>query len=363
MTDPRSPHLWLALSPHGFGHAAMTAPVIAELRRRLPGLRLTIQTAVSPEFLSSRYGTDFTLVPHIPDFGLRMLSATHIDLEASARGYVELHADWPGLVAQEAARLRAAAPDLVLANIPYVTVAAAHAAGIPVVALSSLEWADIYDHYLGHRPEADAIKGQMAEAYNRAAVFLRVTPAMDMPSLRNIRDIGPVGMKGRGDTAALKARLGLGAADRLGLIAFGGIDHDMDLSRWPRLPGWHWLSTLAAPESRDDIRPWRETGWDYADMAASVEVIVTKPGYGTFVEAAMAGVPVIYTARPDWPECPHLDGWLKQHGRAVECRTEDLSGDGLEIQLRKLFSLPIPPLVTANGNCEAADMLVAMLRG
>ncbi|TAN60870.1 MAG: hypothetical protein EPN20_13195, partial [Magnetospirillum sp.] len=49
-----SPHLWLALSPHGFGHAAMTAPVVTELRRRRPGLRLTIQTGVPRAFLESR---------------------------------------------------------------------------------------------------------------------------------------------------------------------------------------------------------------------------------------------------------------------------------------------------------------------
>ena len=121
----RSPHLWLALSPHGYGHAAMTAPVIDALRRLCPDLRLTIQTGVPRDFLETRYGPDFVYVADIPDFGFKMLSSTQVDLEASAQGYKDLHAHWPKVVEREAERLREAAPDLVLANAPYVTIAAA----------------------------------------------------------------------------------------------------------------------------------------------------------------------------------------------------------------------------------------------
>lgn len=359
---PSSPrHLWLALSPHGFGHAAMTAPVVAELRRRHPDLRLTIQTTVPRSFLESRYGTDFTHIADIPDFGLRMVSAVEVDFDASARGYAELHADWPGVVEREAERLRAARPDLVLANIPYVTVAAAALAGIPVVALSSLQWADIYRHYLGDRPESGRIFRQMVEAYDRAAVFLQVTPAMAMPSLGRLRRIGPVGAKGRARPEELRRAVGGAEDGRIGLIAFGGIDHTLDLGRWPVLPGWRWLSTLDCPPDRPDIQPWRCAGLAYADVAASVDAIVTKPGYGTFVEAALAGIPVLFTARPDWPECPHLDNWLISNGIGLAAEPEDLLGEGLAPLLRKLFSMKKQRIAEASGNAEAADILEKLL--
>ncbi len=363
MTFFSPPHLWLALSPHGFGHAAMTAPVIAQLRRRLPSLRLTIQTgpSVPRDFLESRYGTDFILVHEIPDFGLSMLSATKIDEAASAKRYQSLHAHWPLVVAAEAERLRQAAPDLVLANVPYVTMAAAAKAKIRVVGFSSLQWLDIYRQYLGHRPEAAEIIGQMAAAYNSAATFLRVTPAMEMPSLTNIQDIGPVGSCGMTRKAELRRALNAGEGEKIGLIAFGGIDHDLDLSRWPRLEGWTWLSTLPCPPGREDLRPWKSAGFSYADMAASVEVIITKPGYGTFVEAAMAGIPVLYQTRLDWPECPHLDNWLKKNGRGMEIQVEELLAGGLPEKLQKLFSLCVPRLAEASGNVEAASVLQTLL--
>lgn len=351
-----SKHLWLALSPHGYGHAAMTAPVIHALRRRRPDLRLTIQTGVPRGFLEERYGPDFHHVSEVPDFGLKMLSATTVDLDASAEAYRRMHADFSALVGREAALLCEARPDVVLANVPYVTLAAAARAGIPAVALSSLEWADIYRHYLGDRPEAGAVWADMRDAYNSARAFLRVTPAMDMPCLANVVDIGTVARKGhnrRGELAAM-------APGRLGLVAFGGIDHDLPMEQWPRLAGWTWASAQNCPAGRDDIIAWRSLGLPFSDLAASVDVIVTKPGYGTFTEAGLSGVPVLYVARPDWPESPAMDRWLMGHTKALAVTVGDLL-ERLEPQLQKLFSSLPQPLAEATGNEEAAEFIDRLL--
>ncbi|CAA7617535.1 conserved hypothetical protein [Candidatus Terasakiella magnetica] len=350
-------HLWLALSPHGFGHAAMTSPVVNELRKRWPGLQLSIQTAVPHGFLASRYGDDFTHIPEIPDFGLKMLSSIAVDLDASALGYRELHAHWEELVEREAERLRNAKADLVLANVPYVTLAAAALAGIPAIALSSLEWADIYLHYLGNRPEAPRIAAEMRAAYNSALGFIRVTPAMEMPSLEKVVEVGTIAHTGRRIPDVLRMRLGLGPAQKTGLIAFGGIDPPLDLGLWPRLQGWTWLTPMVFPADRKDMRLWSEAVLSFSDVLASVDVVITKPGYGTFTEAALNSVPVLYLPRSDWPESPHLDRWLECHTKALAIdQTKDM-GDGLEAQLQKLFSLPNQAIATASGNAEAADAI------
>lgn len=351
-----SKHLWLALSPHGYGHAAMTAPVVGALRRRRPNLRLTIQTAIPRTFLEERYGPDFEYVAEIPDFGLKMLSATRVDLDASAAAYRGLLAEFEGLVEAEANRLRQARPDLVLANVPFVTLAAAARAGIPAVALSSLNWADIYRRYLGERPEANAVWSMMRESYHTARAFLRVTPAMDMPSLDNVVDIGTVARRGRNRRDEL-AGMGQG---RVGLVAFGGIDHDLPMAKWPRVEGWTWISAHDCPPDRDDIRSLRDAGLPFSDLAASVDVIVTKPGYGTFSEAGLSGTPVLYVARPDWPESPAMDNWLMAHAKALAVTLEDLLGD-LESQLQRLFFLPEQRVGIAEGNEQAAEFMDRML--
>ncbi|MDA8230128.1 MAG: hypothetical protein M0006_02195 [Magnetospirillum sp.] len=356
-----SKHLWVALSPHGYGHGAMTAPVVQELRRRRPGLRVTIQTALPAGFLADRFGDGFEHVPDIPDFGLHMTSSVGIEFEASAAAYRALHADWPGAVEREAGRLAAARPDLVLANIPYVTIAAAARVGVPVVALSSLNWAGIYAHYFGDRPEAGRIAGQMRAAYAQAAVFLRCLPAMDM-DLPNLLDIGTVARRGADRRRELRTALGVGDETRVGVVAFGGIDHRLRMELWPRIPGWRWLVPSAAP-GREDLVPWEASGLSFTDLLSSVDVAVSKPGYGTFTEAGLSGTPMLYLSRPDWPECPHLDRWLERHAPCRAVAAEDLLSPGLAGILDELLSCPRPAVAQAAGIAEATDILEGFLDG
>lgn len=359
MTD-RDPHLWLALSPHGYGHAAMSAPVVAELRRRWPGLRVTIQTSLPRAFLETRFGV-FDHVPEIPDFGLKMHSSTDIDIEASAAAYLELHADLPAVIAAEAGRLAVARPDLVLSNVAYVPIAAAAEAGVPMAALSCLNWADLYAHYLSGRPESRRIEAEIRACYGRAAMFLRCTPAQTM-TLPNLRDVGVVASGGRRRREKLAENIGLDDSARIGLIAFGGIDHRLALDRWPVLPGWVWLSTLPDTPARADLVPWERSGLPFMDLIPSVDVLVTKPGYGTFTEAGMAGTPVLFVPRPGWPESPHLDDWLARHTRCLAVEPEGLLGDQLALHLQALFSLPEQPVADATGVAEVADLLESLIK-
>lgn len=337
----------------------MTAPVIAEVRRRVPLLRLTIQTTIDPGFLASRY-EDYGLVPEIADFGLLMNSSTEVDVDASARAYGRLVGEFDTLVERNRALLRADPPDLVVSNVAFIPLEAAHGEGIPSLALSSLNWADMCAHYFSDRPEGAEILSILRKAYGRAASFLRCLPAQEM-TLPNCRDIGPVGRKVQGDRPGLRRRLGLAPDARVGLIAFGGIDHPLPLERWPSLPGWTWLNGLARTCERADMAAWRPLGMEFSHILASADVVITKPGYGTFSEAAMAGVPVLHVSRPGWPECPHLENWLSNHTRSLEVREEQLFTPALDNCLRTLFSLPEQQVADPTGVGEAADEIVARL--
>ena len=95
-------HLLVDISAHGLGHLAQIAPVLDALRGLLPGLRLTVRSALPHERLATRIGGDFEHVAEARDFGFVMNNAVDIDLAASARRYREFHAGWPQRVAAEA---------------------------------------------------------------------------------------------------------------------------------------------------------------------------------------------------------------------------------------------------------------------
>lgn len=356
------PHLLVDLSYHGFGHIAQTAPVVNALAERLPGLRVTLRSGAPHAVLAQRFQCDFTLISKALDFGMEMADAVEVRVPDSAEAYRNFHRDWKGRVAREAENMAALAPDLLFANVPYLSLAAAASAGIPSVAMCSLNWADIYAHYCHDRPEAPEIHRQMLDAYNSAACFLRLLPGMAMENLANSRAIGPIARLGRNRRAEMDARLGIPATDRLVLIAMGGIAFRLPLDSWPRIPGVRWVVLAAWQVRRPDVVELESLAMDFSDVLASCDALLTKPGYGSFVEAACNGVPVLYLDRKDWPEAAYLVEWLKRQGRCLEVQRAALEHGAIAAQLETLWALPPTAPVKPEGIAQAADWLQNLLR-
>ena len=335
----------------------MTAPLVDALRQRWPGLRLTVQTTLPPEWLAGRYGSGFDVVAQPHDFGLLMGSATEILLDATAERYRELHTVLDDVVAAEASRLDRLQIDLVVSNISYVALLAAKKAGIPAVAMSCLNWADIYRQYCGDRAEAAEIEAAMLEAYRSAAIFLCPQPSMPMDRLKNTRSIGPIARRGQANQAELRRLLRVGEATKVGLIAFGGVGSSLPFGRWPRLAGWHWV-VAGDPDGHPDMTPRAAVEMGCTDLMWSCSVLIGKPGYGTFTEAAVNGIPVLYQPRPDWPENPYFAHWLENHGRCLPLKVSEMfDATALSNQLHLLFSLPGKPLPEPTGGEEAAEAI------
>ena len=345
-------HLFVDISSHGFGHLAITAPVLNTLAGRLPGLRLTIRSALPPARLAQRIHAPYALIAGSSDFGYVMHDATRIDLAASARAYRSAHADWPARVAAERALLDSLGVDRVLTNVSYLPLAAAAAAGIPAFSLCSLNWADLFAHYFAGEAWAAPIHAEMLAAYRSARAFLRIMPGMPMPDFDHRIDIGVIAARGR--------RQSLGASGaRHVLVAMGGIAHRLPLESWPRLPGIRWLVPAAWQCRHPDALPFESLGLGFTDLLASVDAVITKPGYGTFTEAAANGTPVLYQRRDDWPEQDCLIAWLADHGRSLAVTESALQRGAIEDALTDLWTQPAKALPELRGAGEAAQWLMS----
>ena len=354
-------HLLVDISAHGLGHLAQTAPVLNALHQLAPALRLTVRSALPRERLQRRIVVDFEHVEEARDFGFVMHNAVDIDLAASARRYREFHADWPQRVAAETVWLRQHRIDAVLSNVAYLPLAAAAGAGIPAAGLCSLNWADLFAHYFGAEPGAARIHAQILAAYNAATDFLRVTPGLPMTDLRQRHDVAPIAKLGRRDRQNVARQLGLDESERLVLLAMGGMEFRLPVQNWPQSPGLTWLVPAEWKLERGDVRVFDLAGLDFSDLLASVDAVVTKPGYGTFVEAACSGIPILYLQRDDWPETPHLAAWLAAHARAgMLTRERLLAGDFID-DMERLWRSPAPAVPLAGGAGEAAFRLVEEL--
>lgn len=361
-------HLLVDISAHGFGHVSQTAPVVNELARRIPELRITLRTAAPHALLRQRFTCDFQHLPVAFDFGMKMANAVDVQVEESAAAYLAFHADWHDKVEREAQAMRQLKPDLLLANVPYLSLAAAQVAGVRAVAMCCLNWADIYRHYCVRDAASAAVHAQMLKAYNSAECFLKVQPCMRMDDLRNARSIGPIAQVGRNQRALFnlpspsgRGAGGEGVSEKLILVAMGGMEFRLPMEHWPTIPGVRWLIPQAWGIARGDMTPFESLALLFSDVLASCDAVLTKPGYGTFAEAACAGVPVLYVARRDWPEEPYLVQWLRQNGVCLEVERDRLQGGDLGEMLHDLWLQPKPPAPVASGAEEAAEILAGML--
>ncbi|MGE5491171.1 MAG: hypothetical protein ACM31P_07835 [Actinomycetota bacterium] len=344
-------HLFIDISSHGFGHLAITGPVLNALAQRFPDLRLTVRSGLPTEKLRQRIQAPFHHIQAASDFGYLMVNALVIDHAATAEAYRDAHADWEARVEKEATFLTALAPDYVLTNVSYLPLAGAERAGIPAASLCSLNWAELFAHSYGRKPWAAPIHVQMLAAYRSARAFLRTTPGMPMADLSNVVTVGPIAKLGE------QRNLGLGNGVRSVLVALGGIDHRLPVENWPRHPNLRWLVPESWWVEHPDAAPLESFNLSFTDLLCSVDAVLTKPGYGTFTEAACNGTPVLYQRRQDWPEQNCLIEWLEGEGNCLEVPEDAITEGRLADALAELAAQPrkAPPVPV--GAQEAADFL------
>jgi hypothetical protein len=174
-------------------------------------------------------------------------------------------------------------------------------------------------------------------------------------------DIAPIASIGRRDRKRIATVLNMDESERWLLLAMGGMDFRLPVEDWAPVPGVKWLVPRAWKLEREDVRSFDIVELGFTDLLASVDAVVSKPGYGTFIETACSGIPLLYMDREDWPETPHFAAWLAKHARAAELSREQLlRGDFIDI-LRELWRAPIPAPPIADGAGQAARRLVREL--
>lgn len=102
-------------------------------------------------------------------------------------------------------------------------------------------------------------------------------------------------------------------------------------------------------------------GLSFTDLLCSMDAVLTKPGYGTFTEAACNGTAVLYARRDDWPEQDCLIDWLNKNARCDEISETALMSGRLAEALADLWQQPLPPLPKPTGIADVAKLLADRL--
>jgi hypothetical protein len=359
------PLIWAAISAHGFGHAAQVVPVLNTLGRRIPGLRTILRTTVPASFFQHRLAIPWELSPSQQDIGCVQEGPLTIDAETTWREHSRFHATWDDRVQAEVDAMRKARPNLILADTPYLAIAAGATAGLPTIGLVSFTW-DLVISGLSAPPDIDGetLIRAMRHAYDRADLALRIRPSPAMEIFKQLVDIGPISEPALSAREALSALLNLSPREQTVLIGFGGIPlASLPTADVDSLNGYRFLFDGPVPSNNTKFVSIQSLPFSFKTLLASVDIIMSKPGYGTLVEAVTLRTPLVYVRRYNFADEQPLVDYLHQYGRGVELAAADFAAGRWEPALRAVGDLPASssPPPTASGASDAADVLAAYL--
>lgn len=330
------PHIYIAISSHGFGHLAQCTPVLHALKQRHKDLKITIRSMASDAVLRDFLSFSFEHIQTPHDLGMLMESALTVLRNASHEAYQAFHAGFADKVADEARQLSALAPTLVLTNTSYLMSAAARQAGIPSLHLCSLNWGDMYSHYCADFAGSNEITQAIYQAYNQAEAYLILTPGMPMPEINNTIEMSPIARTAKPNKRTLKFEARL-ANKKLVMVTLGGIPFQFDLQDWPKRDDIVWLFPQQSSEVRADFTTLDEIGMNYIEALTHADALITKPGYGSFAEAGLIGLPTLYMPRGDWPEEPYLIDWISRQ-TAIEKLSTPIDNKGVLEKLDQVIA-------------------------
>ncbi|PWQ98163.1 hypothetical protein [Leucothrix pacifica] len=355
-------HLLVDLSSHGFGHFAQTSMVMNALHRLNLPIRVTLRSTLPEKIIQERLEMPVTVINHALDIGMAMHNAVDVDAKASYAYYDSFHQDYEQAVKAEVIALKEIQPDLLLANVPYVSLSAAAELDIPSVAMCSLNWAEIFEGFCESYNHSERIISDIRQAYSKAVHFLTVTPSMPMTGLNNLRPVPPITHYGKKQTDVLR-QLVNNADARFVMVNLGGIPTQFSTEQWPVLDNVYWVVGSGIQSDRKDVLSQDTIALPFIDLLSSCHTVLTKTGYGMLVEATVNKVPVVCIERGNWPEEPALFDWVRQQGYLETIRMRDLETGNFAAEVEQsLHTVWQKPPAQSNGAEVAASLISEYLK-
>lgn len=337
---------------HGYGHAVRSSQVIAAVPK---DVRVIVRTVAPEHIFRSDAGRDFDYLPAEFDCGCLQLDSVHVKRRETLDLYARIAARNRENLGAEIAFLERERVDLVASDIPSFPLLAAREAGRPGFAVTNFTWHDIYSEYVEMDSDRALLHG-IGEEY-RAATAGLITPLATpgTPALfERTVDIPIIARRGVKRPQELRERLGLSPGSPVAFLYFGIWGLDLDWTALADLAPWVFLSREDMPGLPQNVIPLDSLGWSYSDIAASVDVVVAKTGYGTVSQCIADGVPLVYIPREDFIEHAALVKGMEPWGGAVALSLRDFTAGLWRDALAQALSVTINYDVYAVNGAESA---------
>ena len=355
------PRIWCSISGHGFGHGAQTIIILNELNRRIPELHVLFRTDLPHQFLKENLTMPWELFPSSQDIGCVQDGPLLIDEAQTWIAYERFQNGWSQKVQAETELIRSHQPDLILSNISYFGIEAGAKTGIPTIGLGSVSWDQVLE-YLSTQASGRQrrIIDQIRRSYRMASLMIRFAPIIPMVAFAELVDVGPIVGPPLKSTGVVRDLLKMKPGEKLVLVAFGGIRlASLPLAKLEGFKGYRFLVYGSMEIGKHShVSSLTDLAVPFRDIMAETDLIITKPGYATVIEAVRNAIPVVYVRRYNFVDEQNLVDYAHRFGQARELSIQEfIRGEWLEA-LEKVQQIPLPnENPPAPGTSAAAETL------
>lgn len=333
------------ITAHGFGHGVRSCDILRAFHHAYPQVPLTLVTDLPEPFLRNRLpAVRYQLRRAVFDVGMVQLDSVRVDVDETLRAAQDLVDARPALISREVAFLKEHNAGLVVCDIPAIPLEAAARLELPRLAIGNFSWDWIYADFVSRNPAWQSIIEVFEEGYRQADMLLRLPFADEMKIFPRQVDMPVLADPGSDRRDELAALTGAPLDRTWVLLSFSSLDWDADaLQRVEQLAdefafftvlplGWSGSNLFAI--DRDDMR--------FQDVLASVDYVITKPGFGIVSECVVNRKPMIYVDREDFAEYAVLEKAIQRYIRSHHIPAPALYRGELASSLASIAAQPEP---------------------
>jgi L-arabinokinase len=344
------------ITAHGYGHGVRSCDILRAINDLRPDLRVIVVTDLPWSLLQNRLPSPTNSYRAGSfDVGMVQIDSIRVDMRATLDRVEGLYGRRRELIAQESAFLRDCGVGCVVADIPAIPFEAAADAGVPGIAVGNFGWDWIYSSLAQQDPRWSAIASAFRQGYEAATLLVRLPFAEEMQAFKRREDVPVVASRGRARRKEIAALYSSNPAKKWILLSFTSLDWDVRaLRKVQRLTDYEFFTVRPLAWDGTRIRAVERERVPFSDLIASVDGVVSKPGFGIVSECVVNRKPLIFADRTDFAEYAVLESAIRRYLQHRHIPAEQLYAGELGDALHGLWTQPEPLEAAPQGGAPMA---------
>jgi hypothetical protein len=353
--------IYIAITDHGFGHAARTASIAGQLQKMLPSVELILVTTAPSWLLKCYIDGEFTHRQVSYDVGVVQADSLKMDRAATLARWQDIIDRQAQIVAEEVAFCQANNVNLVFADAPPLATAIAKKLGVPCWMSSNFGWDFIYRDWGG---EFTPIADWIGDCYGQCDKLFRVPLHESMDRFPVIEDIGLTGGDPKYPLADLRSKFKLDRPkEQTILLTFGGLSlDDIPYQNINQFPDYQFIVFDRQAPDLPNLVKVLDRAFRPVDFMPLCDRVVSKPGYSTYSEALKLQIPIVTLTRSGFAESEIIINGMQDYGYHQVIDPSQFFTDNWDFLRQPVQSPRVNSPVAIDGNYSIATAIINYLQ-